>query len=112
MSNIISGTRFTVVTTNLFLIPDNNHMIHLATIQRGLKEFIVMLDRRTQKVYIEEVVMNNISSNDDTWASFKFIEDDNLALDLAKFCEEQKIIDMVKVSNYLVDQGRIGWLTP
>jgi hypothetical protein len=86
-------------------------MIHLATIQYGLKEFIVMLDRRNQKVFIEEVVVNNINSNDDTWASFKFIQDDSLALDLAKFCEEQKIIDMKRVSDYLIDQGRIAWLT-
>lgn len=107
--NIIN-TRFVVTATNLFLLPGNPHMIHLGTIRGGLKEYIVMQDRRNRKTYIEEVIINNSEMNTDAWASFKFIEDDNLALDLAKFAEEKKLIDMKRITEFLIDQGKQSWL--
>lgn len=99
--------RFTLKDTNIFSLPGNPHMLHIATISYGLREFVGMLDRRTQKFYIEEVVLQSQDFSKDVWANFKFIEDDALAFDLAKFCEEKKVLDMKKLQERLIDEGRI-----
>lgn len=91
---------FTVKDTNLFYLPGNKHMIHIASLGRGLHEYIVMLDTRTEKMYIEEVVLESKNFSDDVWANLKFIDDDNLAFDLAKFCELKKIIDMERIQAF------------
>ena len=107
--NVISGHRFSLKDTNLFLCPGNEHMIHLASIAYGFREFLCMLDRRTSKVYVEEVVLEGSDNKGNIFANLKFIEDDNLAFDLAKFLDENKVIDMKRVNNYLLDQKK-NWL--
>lgn len=99
--------RFFLKDTNVFPLPGNNHMLHIATISYGLREFVGMLDRRTQKFYIEEVVLESKDLQKDIWANFKFIEDDNLAYDLAKFCEEKKVLDMKKLQERLIDERKL-----
>jgi len=85
-------------------------MLHLGTITYGLKEFVVMLDRTSQKAYIEEVVLTSQSFSEDITAHCKFIEDDNLAEDLARFAEEHKLTDMKERANELNDLKRLEWL--
>lgn len=98
--------RYTVKNTNYFLLPGNPHMVHIATIGYGLREFVAMLDRTTQKFYIEEVVLESKDFQKDVWANFKFIDDDSLAIDLAKFCEDKKLLDMKRIQEVLIDQGK------
>lgn len=97
----ITGGRFIVKNTDMFLLPGNPHMLHIATIGYGLREFIVMLDRNTQKMYIEEVVLETKDFSNDVWANMKFIQDDELAFDLAKFAEDKKLIDMKRIQETL-----------
>lgn len=101
--------RFKVKDSNLFLIPGNPHILHIATISYGLREFIFMLDYTTQKMYIEEVVLETTDFEEDVWANMKFIDDDNLAFDLAKFAEEQKLTDMKRIQNYLIALKERVW---
>jgi hypothetical protein len=82
----------------------------MATIGMGLREFIVMVDRRTQKAYIEEAVVTSISFEEDVTAHCKFIEDDNLAADLAAYVEENGLLDMKKIVNTLMDRGKSKWI--
>jgi hypothetical protein len=98
---------FQLKDTNIFLLPGNSHMIHIATIAYGLREFVAMLDKNTQRFYIEEVVLHSVDFTQDVWANFKFIDDDSLAFDLAKFCEEKKVLDMKKIQEVMIDQRRI-----
>lgn len=99
--------RFIIKDTNYFDLPNNKHMLHIATIGYGLREFVVMLEKKTQKVYIEEVVLESKDFNKDVFANFKFIEDDNFANDIAEFCNENKLIDMKKISERLIDEQKI-----
>jgi hypothetical protein len=99
--------RFQLKDTNVFPLPGNPHMLHIATISYGLREFVGMLDRTTQKFYIEEVVLHHQDFSKDVWANFKFIDDDALAFDLAKFCEEKKVLDMKNLQERLIDEQRI-----
>lgn len=101
--------RFKLKNSNLFQLPGNAHMLHIATIGYGLREFIFMLDVLTQKMYIEEVVLETKDFANDVWANMKFIEDDNLAHDLAKFAEDKKITDMKRIQNYLYEMKVNSW---
>ena len=101
--------------SNLFLLPNNPHMLHLGTIQDGLREFIVMTCIRGEhkgKTYIEEVVLNTVDWTSDVFANLRFIQDDNLATDLAKFSEEKGLTDIGKRMNELGDTGRLTWINP
>jgi hypothetical protein len=93
--------RFKLKDSNLFLLPGNPHMLHIATISYGLREFIFMLDHTTQDMYIEEVVLETTDFQGDVWANMKFIDDDELAHDLAKYAEDLKLTDMKRIQNYL-----------
>ena len=66
-----------------------------------------MIERGTQEAYIEEVVLISQSWTEDVTAHCKFIEDDNLANDLAEFVQEQGLLDMKKIINQLMDQGKL-----
>lgn len=106
--------RFLVKNSNLFKVPGNAHMLHLATIGYGLREFIVMAcikGPHSGKCYIEEVVLESRDFSKDVWANCKFIADDNLAYDLAKFADEQGLTDLKKRYNELGDTGRMSWIT-
>lgn len=89
--------RFKVKNSNAFLVPNNPHFLHLGTIGYGLREFIVMTcinGPHQGKTYIEELVLTNVDFTKDVFANCKFIEDDNLAFDLAKFAEEKGLTDI------------------
>ena len=64
------------------------------------------------KVYIEEAVLNAVDMTKDVYAYCKFILDDALAEDLAKFAEMKKLTDMKRIANTLIDSGRQSWLIP
>ena len=103
-----------VKDSNIFLVPNNPHMVHLATIQDGLREFIVMYCRQGPqkgKCYIEEVVLHSTDWSKDVFANLKFIEDDNLAFDLAKFVEDKGLTDIKKRTEELIDQNKLGIIT-
>lgn len=105
--------RFQVKDSNIFPLPNNGHMLHLATITYGLREFIVMTCVRGPakgNCYIEEVVLTSVDYSKDVFANFKFIDDDSLAFDLAKFAEEQGITDMKKRTQELQDLKKLSWL--
>jgi hypothetical protein len=103
---------FKLKDSNYFVLPGNPHMLHLATIQDGFREFVAMLDLTTQKFYIEEVVLESKDFQKDVWANFKFIQDDSLAQELAAFCEEKKVRDMKKIQETLIDQGYFSKVFP
>lgn len=108
--------RFKIKNSNLFLMPGNTHMLHLGTIEYGLREFVVFtcIAQNTPyfgKTYIEEVVLTSKDFSKDITAHCKFIEDDILAFDLAKFAEEQGLIDIKKRTNELLEIKKLKWLT-
>ena len=111
--------RFQVKNSNIFPVPGNTHMLHLGTIEYGFQEFIVMLGCSNpskwadcvNKVYIEEVVLTSQDLKDDVTGHCKFIEDDNLAHDLAKYAEEQGLTDVRKRLDELGDRSKISWIT-
>jgi len=101
--------RFKVKNSNIFPIPHNPHMLHLGTISYSLREFIVMYCRsgiHRGKCYIEEVVLTSTNFSEDVFANLKFIADDNLANDLAMFAGEQKLTDLKRISDTLIDTSR------
>lgn len=105
--------RFYVKDSNIFKIPNNPHMLHLATIGYGLREFIVMVcieGPYKHKCYIEEAVLTTVDFKKDVFANLKFIDDDNLAADLAAFVDEKKLTDMKERFNELGDTNRLSWL--
>lgn len=110
MSKTVQGIRFSLKNTDLFLLPGNPHMLHIATINYGLREFILMLHRPASKMYIEEVVLESKDFSKDVWANMKFIEDDSLANDLAEYCNEQGLRDMGKITEKCIDMGKGQWI--
>jgi hypothetical protein len=86
-------------------------MMHLGTIEYGLREFVVFTciaeGEHFGKTYIEEVVLISQSFAEDVTAHCKFIEDDNLAFDLAKFAEEQGLTDIKKRTEELLERGKL-----
>ena len=104
-----------VKDSNIFPLPNNSHMLHLGTIEDGFHEYIVMVciaGPNNGKCYIEEVVLNTIDFSKDVFANLKFITDDNLAFDLAKFAEMKGLTDVKKRLAELKDSGKLGWLGP
>lgn len=104
-----------IKNSNLFFMPGNSHMLHLGTIEYGLREFVVFTCIASNtpyygNTYIEEVVLTSQDFSKDVTAHCKFIEDDNLAFDLAKFAEEQGITDMKKRTNELLELQKLSWL--
>lgn len=85
--------------------------MHLGTIEYGMREFVVILSPPKAKVYIEEVVLSTVDFSDDVFANCKHIKDDNLFHDLSMFIQEQGLVDMKKVAERLIDQGKLSWLT-
>lgn len=86
-----------VKDSSLYLLPGNSHMLHLGTIQDSLKEYVVMLcisGMHKGKCYIEELVPTMISGKEDIYGNFKFIQDDTLAHDLARFADEKGLTDV------------------
>ena len=85
----------------------------MGTIGYGLREFIVMACLRGEKqgkCYIEEAVLNSVDWSKDVFAHCQFIQDDNLAYDLAKYAEEQGLTDMQARFEELKQRGNLSWL--
>jgi hypothetical protein len=103
-----------VKNSNIFPLPNNPHMLHLGTIEKGFQEFIVMACIRGQhrgKIYIEEAVLTSVDWSKDVFGNCKFVADDALAEDLARFAEEKGITDMKKVFAKIEAMGQLAWLT-
>ena len=101
--------RFKLKNSNIFRLPGNPHMLHLGTIEYGLREFILMLGTEgpaRSKFYIEEVVLESVDFDKDVFAHCKFIDDDKLANDLAEFADEQGLRDMKKIVDQLIDMEK------
>ena len=108
--------RFKVKDSNLFRMPNNPNYLHLATISYGLQEFVAFVciagsEEDKGKCYIEKVTLSSYDPAKMVWANLEWIEDDNLAFDLAKFCEDKGLTDIPKRLNELGDTGRLGWIT-
>ena len=91
---------FKLINSDLFLLPNNPHMIHLGTISKGLQEYIVMLCIRGPKsgnVYIEETVLNTVDFSKDVFANLKYIQDEALVNDLAAFAREKGLLNIERV---------------
>ena len=102
-----------VINSNRFRLPGNPHFLHIATIGKSLREFIVMLCIRGEKkgnLYIEEVVLNSVDWKNDITANLKFIDDDELAEELFRFVEDKKIVDMKVIADELIDSGKESWI--
>lgn len=82
---------------NIESIPGNPHMLRLARLQKGLKEYWLMLcisGPEQGRCYIEEYVPTTVSFSEDIYGHFKFIKDDEEAGELAAFCHEHKLTDL------------------
>ena len=81
---------FKLVDSNTYpLKGTSGWFLHLASIVAGLREFVCFQDKKTSKVYIEEV----------SGGSLSFIDDDSLAYDLAKFLEDKGVTSFKRWSN-------------
>ena len=102
--------RFSVKDSNLYPLPGNEkHMVHLATIAYGLREFTAMAcykGKHKGKIYMEEKVYYSKDYSQDVTGGHKFIEDDNLATDLIKFTEDKGLLDMKRTADTLIDSGK------
>jgi len=93
-------------------MPGNGHLMHMATIGYGLREFIVMVGIRDDikgKAYIEEAVLTTVNYSEDVFANLKFIEDDNLANDIAEWVMERRLLDMKERGHEAFEQGLKLW---
>ena len=93
-------------------MPGNNHLLHMATIEYGFREFIVMIGIKgvvKGRAYIEEAVLTTIDFNEDIFANLKFIDDDNLANDLAQWVMENKLLDIKERGFEAFEQGMNLW---
>ena len=83
------GTKFILVNDIRQILPPKifggGPWLHLATVVRGLKEYICIKHQISQKVYIEEV-------DPTSKFLFKKIEDENEFQDLRRFLEQKAIL--------------------
>jgi hypothetical protein len=84
-------SEFKLADSNIFKMKGSDVFYHVATIHNGLREYICMIEALTQQCYIEEITGGHLS----------FIEDDNLALALAQFCEEKGVKDMGRFLHFI-----------
>jgi len=79
---------FKLINSNRFQLPGtNNKFLHIATIQKGLKEYICFADTQTTQIYIEEITGG---------AGPFFIEDNSLVEDITNFLTEKRVLDISK----------------
>ena len=80
---------FKLVDTNRFpLKGTNGKILHLATITKGVREFVFIMDQTTSKTYLEEV----------TGGRMEWIDDDSLHEDLSHFVEQVGLNKFVKAT--------------
>lgn len=83
--DVVSGFNpsFKLMNTNRYFLKGSNHrMLHIASIQKGLREFMIFIDLKEQEAYFEEV----------TGGHLEVIDDDNLFEDLGAFINEHKLL--------------------
>ena len=88
------------LNTDQFALPGTqNRFIHLATIAKGAREFIYLIDRETYKRYIEEI----------TGGHLELIKDDNLAKELEDFANYNKLGEILITpdSSYLINNPEL-----
>jgi hypothetical protein len=74
-----------LVDSNRFYLPNTHgQYLHLATLQRNLREYVCFVNVQTQQVYIEEI----------TGGSLQFIEDDKLAEAIHNFLVDVGVLRM------------------
>lgn len=73
-----------LINSNRYYLPGQTRFIHIATCIDGLKEYICMIDTKTQQCYIEEL----------TYRGLEFIEDDNIVKDIQGLLESKHLLDM------------------
>jgi len=104
--------RFSIKNKNIFPMPGNGHLLHMATVGYGLREFIVMVGVQGDikgKAYIEEAVLTTVNYSEDVFANLKFIDDDNLANDLAEWVMDKGLLDMKERGHEAFEQGIKLW---
>lgn len=75
-----------LINTNRYeLKGTNGRWIHLATMHDGLHEYVCIVDKLTNKCYIEEIDFHGLHQ----------IDDDNLINDLKQFLDDNKILDII-----------------
>ena len=97
-----------IINKDIVPIPNNPHMLRLAILGKGLREFWVLLcisGAHKGKCYIEEYVPTTVSFSDDIFGNFKFIQDDEEAEELTRFCEQHKLSDMKVRSSEMIETG-------
>ena len=93
---------------NIGPIPGNPHMLRLARLSRGLSEYWLMLcisGAHEGECYIEEYVPTTVFFSEDIYGHFKFIEDDEEAEELVRFCREHKLIDLEERTGEIMESG-------
>lgn len=114
--------RLSLKDTNIFPMPKNPQMLHLASVGYGLREFVAMLcvydanatcieDDKAGNLYIEELVTTSVDFTKDVYGHFKFIEEDHLVEDIVDFLNERDILAQEKIVQILQERRRFGWLT-
>lgn len=82
---------FILASKNRIKLPDTlfkgGPWTHLATVNRGLREYVCLLHEPTQEVYVEEISATG---------AFSKIEDESLWQDLVKFLVSKGIVGFVK----------------
>lgn len=105
---------FKLKDSNIYPMPGSqDQALHLGTIGHGLREYVVFTyvhGPAQGNTYIEEVVLNTVDWQRDVFANLKFIEEDSLAFDLARFAEEKGLTDPKKLAQVLMDRGKFGWM--
>ena len=71
----------------------NGPWTHLATVKRGLREYVCILHEPTQKIYIEEISVTG---------HFYSIDDDSLWNELLQFLFSKGIVGFVKDKEIIV----------
>jgi len=98
----------TVKDSSIYPIPGSEHMLHIGTILRGLQEFVVMLCVRgphSGKCYIEELVPNMVNFSEDVYGNLKFIQDDDLANELAQFAHHKGLTNLKERVGQMIETG-------
>ncbi len=79
---------FKLINSNRFYLPGtNSRFLHIATVQRSIKEYLCFADTTTSKIYIEEITGG---------AGPFFIEDEKEAEAIHNFLTEKGILNMTK----------------
>ena len=89
---------FKVISSDIRQLTIGNSSVkwlHLATIHHSVREYMCFLEVASNNCYVEEV----------TGGQLRRIDDEELANDLAKFCDEYGLTSITRVANWVASQG-------